>query len=105
MYNPEILLEDLKIKRIAHMCGTHPTISEEMYDEIIELVEKQIKYRWHDLRKNPEDLPDEGKKVEAIYVYDDDRMELGYLYYKADWYNSGWNTPWNVIRWKEIEPF
>lgn len=34
----------------------------------IEALEKADKYRWHDLRKNPDDLPDADGNSESDYV-------------------------------------
>ena len=36
-------------------------------DVAIEALEKADKYRWHDLRKNPDDLPPVEKEVEIAY--------------------------------------
>ena len=71
------------------------------------------KYRWHDLRKNPEDLPKEGKQVyvyginyhHAIAKYDSFRVDGGY---KKTWalfdaFNIIHELN-NVIAWREIEP-
>lgn len=41
------------------------------YDEAlkmaVEALKRQEKYRWHDLRKNPEDFPENEKPVEVAY--------------------------------------
>lgn len=83
----------------------------------IEALEKQAtseetsdKYRWHDLRKNPEDLPTHTKTVEVelwsefLGIYHDhdsihsieDGMWMSYPY--------GGNKWGKVIGWREIEP-
>lgn len=83
----------------------------EMMDKAIESLEKAEKYRYHDLRKTPDDLPTDNYKVaiclkgfegrkagvnlamhsknEQLWVADDG------LFYKDC----------QVIAWKEIEPF
>ena len=77
---------------------------------ITSLIEKDRKYRWHDLRKNPEDLPTHTKTVEVelwseflgIYhdhdsIHDiDDGLWMSYPY--------GGNKWGKVIGWREIEP-
>lgn len=74
----------------------------------VEALEKQEKYRWHDLRKNPEDLPE-------LYI----RKELwfgGNLYSVGDFCGDYWNTDLYrgaskeeyripVIAWRKIDPF
>ena len=42
----------------------------EILDEAIEALEKAEKYKWHDLRKNPKDLPKNGTDV-VVAIFDD----------------------------------
>ena len=58
-----------EIERIPSHCGV------DRIDEILELnkcvikaLEKADKYRWHDLRKNPDDLPEADGNSESEYV-------------------------------------
>lgn len=61
---------------------------------------KADRYRWHDLRKNPDDLPEIGKTVLCFCL--------------GNWYRSIKNTGYPnstryfnlfVIAWREFEPF
>lgn len=64
--------------RLSELCATneyageyyrnyHKQISEWL-KEFSVMREKEKKYRWHDLRKNPNDLPDIEHEVEVAYV-------------------------------------
>ena len=75
----------------------------------IKALEKADKYRWHDLRKNPDDLPEgfEGG-YESEYVL----VMIGipewnhweWAYYHHD--KKLWSTyEQNVFAWRYIEPF
>lgn len=78
----------------------------ESMNTAIESLEKAEKYKWHDLRKGPKDLP-HGKNV--VLAFD------GAEYGVAVFYNSGiyhgWATsdqdlePSEIAAWREIEPF
>lgn len=104
MYNLEILLEDLKLKRIAHMCGTHPTLNDEQYDEIIELVEKQIKHRWHNF---PKDLPKSNTLVEVKFATGNYNHGIYDYYDECFAYRnvSRKDICSKVVAWRYIEPF
>ena len=74
----------------------------------IEALEKADKYRWHDLRKNPNDLPEADGNSESEYVL----VMIGtpewnsweQAYYKHD--KRMWSTyDQNVFAWRYIEPF
>lgn len=76
-------------------------------DNALETVDK---YRWHDLRKNPDDLPTKDGLYAIATLYDTDLTDVGF----GEWenmygYGSGWSalTPsyGKIIAWKEIEPF
>ena len=69
------------------------------------------KYRWHDLRKNPDDLPTNEEEL-VIVTYDNIRA------YSMLRYCEGWNCRrthdgeisreheiTGVIAWKSVEPF
>ena len=74
-----------------------------------EALEKADKYRWHDLRKNPDDLPEAiGGGYESDYVL----VMIGipewnhweWAYYHHD--KKLWSTyEQNVFAWRYIEPF
>ena len=86
------------------------TISEEAIKMAIEALEKADKYRWHDLRKNPDDLPEADEYGCSEYVLimigtpEWDNHEWAYYNYNT----KGWSTPFyeqNVFAWRYIEPF
>ena len=77
---------------------------------VCEALEKADKYRWHDLRKNPDDLPEADGNSESDYVL----VMIGTLEwgdYEWAYYNHNttmWSTPFcvqNVCAWRYIEPF
>lgn len=74
----------------------------------VEALEKADKYRWHDLRKNPDDLPeaDEYGRSEFVFV----------MTGTPEWYSCEWayyhhdKKLWSiyeqdVFAWRYIEPF
>ena len=83
----------------------------EYYEAIemaVDALEKADKYRWHDLRKNPDDLPEADGNSESEYVL----VMIGtpewnsweQAYYHHD--KKLWSTyDQNVFAWRYIEPF
>ena len=75
----------------------------------IKALEKADKYKWHDLRKNPDDLPEAiGGSYVSEYVF----VMIGtpgwnnceWAYYKHN--HKEWSTyEQNVFAWRYIEPF
>ena len=75
----------------------------------IKALEKADKYRWHDLRKNPDDLPEAiGGSYVSEYVF----VMFGtpgwnnceWAYYKHN--HKEWSTyEQNIIAWRYVEPF
>ena len=109
-----------EIDRLPHHYDAE--IDEDVYDstskvdEILQLnkivkkaLEKVDKYRWHDLRKNPDDLPEAiGGGYESEYVL----VMIGipewnhweWAYYHHD--KKLWSTyEQNIFAWRYIEPF
>ena len=75
---------------------------------VIDALEKADKYRWHDLRKNPDDLPEDNGYGKSEYVL----VMIGTPeWYSCEWayysYNAKmWSTyDQNVFAWRYIEPF
>ena len=71
-------------------------------------LEKADKYRWHDLRKNPDDLPKDNGYGESEYVL----AMIGtpeWNSWEQAYYHHGkrlWSTyEQNVFAWRYIEPF
>lgn len=74
----------------------------------IKALEKAEKYRWHDLGKNPDDLPEKDGNDESDYVL----VIVGnpsWNHWEQAYYHHGkkqWSTyDNNVIAWKHVEPF
>ena len=74
----------------------------------IEALEKADKYRWHDLRKNPNDLPEADEYGCSEYVLamtgtpEWDNHEWAYYNHNT----KMWSTyGQNVFAWRYIEPF
>jgi len=101
------------------------TTQREAFEMAIKALEKQIKYKWHDLRRYPDDLPEKGKLVlTEIYGSDcivcqegetvEDAMNRIFSkhYTTAGWLDDdGWNGldgyPMMVhpSLWREVEPY
>ena len=74
----------------------------------IKALEKADKYRWHDLRKNPDDLPEADGNSESEYVLamigTPEWNSWEQAYYHHD--KRLWSTyEQNVFAWRYIEPF
>ena len=76
----------------------------------VEALERANKYRWHDLRKNPDDLPEADEYGCSEYVLvmtgtpEWDNHEWAYYNHNT----RMWSTPFceqNVFAWRYIEPF
>lgn len=84
----------------------------EYYEAIemaVEALEKADKYRWHDLRKNPDDLPEaigDGYESECVLVM---TGTPEWNSWEQAYYHHGkrlWSTyEQNVFAWRYIEPF
>ena len=77
-------------------------------DDVKKALEKADKYRWHDLRKNPDDLPEADGNSESEYVL----AMIGtpeWNSWEQAYYHHGkkmWSTyEQNVFAWRYIEPF
>ena len=76
----------------------------------IETIHTADKYSWHDLRKNPDDLPEKEGLYAVTVRYDTELTEIGFGCYENMYgYSSGWSALMpnygSIIAWKEIEPF
>lgn len=108
MTNPEVIN---KIERnvCSHMDWCEVRDCEKCaVESAIEALEKQEKYKWHDLRKDPSDLPETNGNDESDYVL----VMIGCpewnhwerAYYKHS--SKMWSTfEQNIFAWKYIEPF
>ena len=71
MQNP---MEDyaIMVGAPAFACGyryVFPEREDYIIQDAIDILEEVEKYRWHDLRENPNDLPDIEDEVEVVFVY------------------------------------
>ena len=89
------------------------SVEEERNQNQFNLLMKHEKYRWHDLRKNPNDLPSNDRNV---YLALDMKEYVTYICgdysenpikddMQRDWFSQDGYLMKNVIAWKEIEPF
>ena len=83
--------------------------SVEAWDMAIKALEKADKYRWHDLRKNHDDLPEPicgGDESEYVLVMTGTPK---WNSWEQAYYHHGkrlWSTyEQNVFAWRYIEPF
>ena len=110
-----------EIDRLPHHYDAE--IGEDVYDDISKVNEllqlnkivckalkKANKYRWHDLRKNPDDLPEADEYGCSEYVLvmtgtpEWDNHEWAYYNHNT----RMWSTPLygqDVFAWRYIEPF
>lgn len=102
----------IKVLKILYSDKFQQFTSSEFDDAIytaIEALEKADKYRWHDLRENPDDLPE---AIEGSYVSEYVLVMIGtpgwnnceWAYYRHN--HKEWSTyEQNIIAWRYIEPF
>lgn len=74
----------------------------------IDSLEKAEKYKWHDLRKNPEDLPEDGSYILTFHELLG-RQCYGICEYNNKQFEDGINPSClikeSLIAWQYIEPF
>ena len=104
---PEEAIETIKIA-IAEVEWNYPIDYTVAFEEAIKALEKADKYRWHDLRKNPDDLPEDNGYGKSEYVL----VMIGtpeWNSWEQAYYHHGkrlWTTyEQNVFAWRYIEPF
>ena len=115
------LLKDIQ-NDIRHYACIYPNVNDSYLNKLVAEVyladaidklkkyEKSDKYRWHDLRKDPKDLPNKDGMYLVCITYPAEEKAVGVAFYGIMYgYKSEWNTLMpnygNVIAWKEIEPF
>lgn len=93
----EEALELLKHSIIDNLVGKTDIKRIEAKTNVIKALEKADKYKWHDLRKNPDDLPSEANNEEWFmcvlenHIYD---TQYPYFQYNSDSKEFG---VWNYI--------
>lgn len=80
-------------------------------EEVREALEKAEKYHWHDLRKNPEDLP-RGRNMCTCFAEGDFVIEDGSVVHGKypviipfPFSEYEYRCNFKVVAWREIEPF
>lgn len=94
------------IQNVINAATINSITKRQVLDVVSYLFDEQNKYRWHDLRKNPDDLPEDNKQV-LVSIKD------GCIH--RTWHDShGWRNRNSKIRyysyksvlaWREIEEF
>lgn len=65
-------IEDFIVRNVQNKIPYSETVTMNA-NKIADAINRAEKYKWHDLRKNPEDLPDDGEWVMCVHshhVYD-----------------------------------
>lgn len=93
------------------------TYAHEFIDAVEELEKRSIKYRWHDLRKCPNDLPSDSFRyvlVKVVHRYSESDgyydYDMGFIHsdgVEKKWgFKSSKNTEiYKVVAWQEIKLF
>lgn len=75
-------------------------------ERLIRALQKQEKYRWHDLRKDQEDLPNVDERVEIVLDCAGRKVNNFATRLKTNgWAVNGFVTSLDVVAWRYIEPF
>lgn len=67
--------------------------------DVIKYVLAEGKSKWHDLRKDPNDLPNENGEYWGYVEY------FGILQHRRVWYDYKWEAGIKVIAWCELPKF
>ena len=109
MTNKEVY-EIIKSSLRDDLIDTKSFFPRKVREVCLKALEKADKYRWHDLRKNPDDLPEADEYGCSEYVLvmigtpEWDNHEWAYYNHNT----RMWSTPFyeqNVFAWRYIEPF
>ena len=111
MTNKEKLAYELIKSSLRNdLIDTESFFPREVREVCLKALEKADKYKWHDLRKNPDDLPEADEYGCSEYVLvmtgtpEWDNHEWAYYNHNT----RVWSTPFceqNVFAWRYIEPF
>ena len=95
-------------EKLAYELIKNLFLPREIREVCLKALEKADKYKWHDLRKNPDDLPEADGNSESDYVL----VMIGtpeWNSWEQAYYHHGkkmWSTyEQNVFAWRYIEPF
>lgn len=67
------------------------------------MCQNEEKFRWHDLRKRPENVPQDEHKVICATKTKSGRINYVLGYYDGSRWCCGMNS--NVVAWMDVEPF
>ena len=115
------LLKDIQ-NDIRHYACIYPNVNDSYLNKLVAEVyladaidklkkyEKSDKYRWHDLRKDPKDLPDKDGIYMVCIIFHAEEKAVGAAFYGIMYgYKSGGDmlmpNDGKVIAWREIERF
>lgn len=70
-----------------------------------ELVDKEEKYKWHDLRKDPYDLPTQDNRYLVVYDFKDEIVDMEFRGIEVAAFMQGKFTIDGIVAWKNIEEF
>lgn len=85
---------------------TQDVAAKAQIDYTIGVLRKKEKYRWHDLRKTPEDLPAvEERVVLTVDLVHEHRNVYGHRTKYGAWVVNGFEIRFDVIAWRTDEPF
>lgn len=76
----------------------------ETYEAALKALENEERYRWHDLRKDPRDLPREDGEYMIVYRWKGNKTGVTVETYL---HVDGFHTPpdYPCIAWRETDPF
>lgn len=91
-----------RITRLKNMLQAPASTSIVAYKTVIEeLLDREERYRWHDLRVDPEDLPDDDIRVECRTQTKTGSVNAVFGYHAEGRWCCGMNS--NVILWRHIQ--
>lgn len=98
------LIEDARETRKDVLWDRYTEADDKPFDDLIKLCKRAERYRWHDLRKNPEDLPE---KYKSVLVAFNAQCGIGYAVSERLDDAQSWSALCGMapFAWREIEPF
>lgn len=97
-----------KAKSLCGECAKEHSQLAEWLTEYKKLKEKQGEYSWHDLRKNPDDLPEVGKAAVTFWKFDNKNLyaiDGGITDDDIKFIINGYSDTEICIAWRYINPY